>query len=340
MTEEPGRRFAVEDSSAAGEARRAARAFAERLGLEADAVARVAIGVTEMVTNILKHAKVGQLVLMPVTHEPRPALAVLALDRGPGIADLDRSMRDGVSSQGTSGTGLGAIRRQAEELGIHAPVGKGAAVLALFRNRGGAPVAAPPAALPFRLGALRLPHPSEMVCGDAWAAAPTAAGAAILLADGLGHGLLALEAADEAVRTFRADPSLAPGDLLERADRAMRKTRGAAVSIASANRAERTLSFAGVGNVSGALVTGFGYQGLMCHGGIVGHEMRKVAANVYPWPAESALVLFSDGLGTRWRPEQYPGLLACHPLLTAGVLLRDHRRERDDVTVIVARWAA
>jgi hypothetical protein len=49
------------------------------------------------------------------------------------------------------------------------------------------------------------------------------------------------------------------------------------------------------------------------------------------------LVLHSDGLGTRWNLNAYPGLSAHHPSLIAGVLYRDFKRGTDDVTVLVAK---
>ena len=46
--------------------------------------------------------------------------------------------------------------------------------------------------------------------------------------------------------------------------------------------------------------------------------------------------MHSDGLATQWQLDRYPGLAARHPSVIAGVLYRDFRRERDDVTVLVA----
>jgi hypothetical protein len=52
------------------------------------------------------------------------------------------------------------------------------------------------------------------------------------------------------------------------------------------------------------------------------------------------LILHSDGLGTQWRLDRYPGLRQKHPSLIASVLYRDFNRGRDDVTVLVARSTA
>jgi hypothetical protein len=47
--------------------------------------------------------------------------------------------------------------------------------------------------------------------------------------------------------------------------------------------------------------------------------------------------MHSDGLGSRWQLERYPGLAARHPALVAGVLYRDWSRGRHHETVVAAR---
>jgi hypothetical protein len=49
------------------------------------------------------------------------------------------------------------------------------------------------------------------------------------------------------------------------------------------------------------------------------------------------LVMHSDGLASHWALEHYRGLRLRHPAIVAAVLYRDHRRHRDDVTVVVSR---
>lgn len=74
--------------------------------------------------------------------------------------------------------------------------------------------------------------------------------------------------------------------------------------------------------------------------GIVGHEMRRVNEFTVPFEGGSTLVAFSDGLTSRWRLDQYPGVRPRHPALSAALAYRDHRRGRDDATVVVVRRAA
>jgi hypothetical protein len=47
--------------------------------------------------------------------------------------------------------------------------------------------------------------------------------------------------------------------------------------------------------------------------------------------------MYTDGLGSHWDINAYPGLKNRHPSLLAGILYRDFGRRRDDVTVVVAR---
>ena len=76
---------------------------------------------------------------------------------------------------------------------------------------------------------------------------------------------------------------------------------------------------------------------MVSHNGTVGYIMRKVQSIDYPWTDDSLLLMHSDGLATHWNLGRYPGLCQREPSLIAGVLYRDHKRGRDDVTVVVAR---
>jgi hypothetical protein len=73
--------------------------------------------------------------------------------------------------------------------------------------------------------------------------------------------------------------------------------------------------------------------------GTAGHNMRKAQSFDYPYP-DGLVLMHSDGLATGWDLDRYPGLAHAHPTLIAGVLFRDYWRQRDDVTVLVARGAA
>jgi hypothetical protein len=165
-------------------------------------------------------------------------------------------------------------------------------------------------------------------------------GLKILVADGLGHGLEAADAAQEAIRTFLARPHVEPEQLLHFIHGALRHTRGAAVAIAQLALEGPALHFAGLGNISAVAMNHAGGHHLVSHNGTAGHAARKIQQLPYFWAAGMVLILHSDGLGTRWNLDDYPGLLQRHPSLIAGVLYRDFQRSTDDTTVVVIKQRA
>jgi anti-sigma regulatory factor (Ser/Thr protein kinase) len=103
------RRLEIGDASGVGEARRLAGELSRAAGLGDTDAGRLALVVTEAATNLVKHAGGGELLLRPFGSERAQGMDVLVLDRGPGIRDLAAALRDGFSSAGTPGNGLGAI---------------------------------------------------------------------------------------------------------------------------------------------------------------------------------------------------------------------------------------
>ncbi|MDB5046542.1 MAG: hypothetical protein JWQ08_2592 [Deinococcus sp.] len=326
-------RFEVHEASGIGAARRGAAELASALGFSASRVSDVSIAVTELASNLVKHTPDGGEVLISVL--PTAGLEVLALDRGAGLAQPGEVLRDGYSTAGTSGTGLGAVVRLATEFGLYSAPGKGTAVLARFAEGAGPPG---PASL-FDVGAVHVPHPREQLNGDGWTVQVGPVHARILLVDGLGHGLLAFEAAQAALTSFGRTSHLAPSAALEAVHSSLRQTRGAVGAVAELDLVGRVVRFSGVGNITGALVDPTGRRGLVSHNGTLGQEARKFAEYTLPWPHNAVLVLHSDGLSALWNLEKYPGLLRKPAALIAAVLYRDFSRGRDDATVVVVREA-
>ena len=288
----------VEESSQVGEARRAAAALAEALGFDETAQGRAALVATEAATNLVKHARGGVVFVQAPratsSGGPPPMLEILAVDRGPGIADPTAALRDGFSTSGTSGAGLGAIRRVADYFELDSYPGHGTVMLAQLTARPSAaadPIDAADAVPRLETGAVCVPIAGETVCGDAWVASDDDGHMAVLLADGLGHGAAAALAAETATATFLASTERTPPDprlLLDAIHAALRATRGAAVSIATIDRAERIVRFAGIGNVAGVIVPvddPTATRSLVALSGIVGHQMRTLQEFAYPWPA-------------------------------------------------------
>jgi anti-sigma regulatory factor (Ser/Thr protein kinase) len=292
----------------------------------------VALVITEAATNIVKHAERGEILLRAVRRGDAAGIEILAIDSGPGMDNVSARMLDGNSTAGTYGVGLGTIRRLAHEFDIYSYPGKGSVlVMTLWRDPG-----LPRTAGRWQTGAVSLPLPGEDECGDGWQMVEQGAALVLLVADGLGHGPDAARASSAAMDVAVNHPAQLPGQMMESAHAALRGTRGAAVAIARVDT-DGSLRFAGIGNIAACVFEPQGRRHLLSHNGIVGSNMRKVQEFVQPWIGGSTIVMHSDGIGTRWDLEQYPGLADRHPALIAAVLYRDFTRGRDDVTVVIVR---
>ncbi len=322
----------VDSLDQAGEARRRAAAMAASLRLDDTTAGRLAIVVTECANNLWKHAGGGEIVLTPMPPEDL-GVEVLALDSGPGMADMSRCFQDGYSTAGSAGTGLGAIERLSSELHIHTASGKGVALLARIRKG----VRPPLAAGRLLCGGLSVPMKGETVCGDGYEVCSASLLTRVLMADGLGHGPAAADCADAAVRTFRESQAGSPAEAMQELHGALRSTRGAAAAVGYIDLDRRTLRYCGVGNISGFIWRNGTARHLVSHPGIVGHDARTVRELTYELGPDDLLLLYSDGLSTHWSLDEYAGLWSRDPSLMAGVVYRDHSRRRDDATIVVLR---
>jgi anti-sigma regulatory factor (Ser/Thr protein kinase) len=328
---QPHHAFTIAHTSDIAAARRAGQRMADEIGLDETRAGRLALLISEAATNILKHAGDGRLILSQSRCGALRGVDVVAIDRGPGIANLANALRDGVSSVGTAGTGLGAMRRLADEFDAYAPRDKGSIFFMRLWN-GVAP------SDKLAVGALCIPIASEDECGDAWAIAELRGGVALMSVDGLGHGAEAAQAAHTALTALAARPALGPAAQIDHCHLAMRATRGAAMAVAQLDFATDELRFAGIGNIAACIIDGDSRKQMVSHNGIVGHNMRKVQEFVHPCPPGSLVVMASDGISTQWDLSSYPGLSSCNPSLIAAVLLRDFGRARDDASVLVVRY--
>lgn len=328
------RHLSISDSSQVGDARRVAAGLAEAVGLNATQKGQVSIIATELANNILKHAQRGEIILRTIQQGGRRGVELLSLDHGPGMADVEKCLQDGYSTAGSCGTGLGSISRLSTRFDIYSVPQQGTVILAEVLEMGKETPSG------FEAGAICLPMHEGEGCGDAWSARSAGESVEILMVDGLGHGEFAAMAADEAVRIFQENKNPDLVEQMQYLHGALKKTRGAAVALARLDAGRRQLSYVGLGNIAGCIVTGEQSRSLLSQNGTVGHVMERVREFTYDWSPESRLVMHSDGLTTKWDLQKYPGLQSRRPAVVAGVLFRDCRRQRDDASVLVLREAA
>jgi anti-sigma regulatory factor (Ser/Thr protein kinase) len=324
------RQVELQDASAVAAARRAAMRVCDELLFDETTAGNVAIITTEAARNALIHGgTAAQAVITGVRNSHHGGIDIWALDNGKGIGNLPEAMRDGFSTAGTPGTGLGALKRLSSELDIF--TGQNGTSVFCRALTGKAPAEG------LRVAGFSVPVQGESACGDSWSLVRSPERTLVMMVDGLGHGPDAAYAAQEAVLAFQQNSQRGPVELLSLIHENLKKTRGAAGAIAEIRPAEKTLAFAGIGNIAGILLSDSVSRNLVSYNGILGGAFPHVQSVHSEWPASAILIMHSDGIQTRWDLSRYPGLLNRHPGTIAGVLFRDFRRKRDDSSVVVIR---
>ena len=327
--------ISISDRSEIASSRRAAEDVAHELALDDARLGRVALVATEMATNILKHAGNGHLVVSRFDDGSGSGVELMGMDSGPGIADIDRALQDGYSTAGSPGSGLGAIRRQTDIFDIFSRPGAGTVVIGRILDGTTAKKRKD-----YELGIVAIPYPGETESGDSWSFGMRGDAPTLLVVDGSGHGPQAAVAAGHAVGAFANGMQLGILPLMETIHRSLASTRGAAIAVASVEMAERLVRFAGIGNISAALVAPGTAKRMVSNNGIAGHAAPRIRDFTYPFAGSPTVILHSDGISSRWDLDAYPGLAAAHPSVIAGVLSRDFRRNNDDALIVVMRVAA
>src|SRR5262249_20120144 len=148
-------------------------------------------------------------------------------------------------------TGLGAIKRLSDAFDVYTAPGTGTVVQAEFWNQKLAQRA------PSLIEAACVSEPirGEEINGDGWALRTLPEATLVLVADGLGHGILASEAAREAERVLACTAATSTEEIVNELHLALRKTRGAAGAVVRIDHALGILFFAGVGNICASVVS-------------------------------------------------------------------------------------
>jgi len=112
-----------------GQARRQGKAMASEIGFNAIECEEISLVMSELATNLIKHAGKGTLVTTPIQNEWGEGIQIESHDQGPGIKDIEQAMTDGFSKSGSLGYGLGTVNRLMSKLDISSEPGQGTHIL-------------------------------------------------------------------------------------------------------------------------------------------------------------------------------------------------------------------
>jgi anti-sigma regulatory factor (Ser/Thr protein kinase) len=299
--------------------------------------ARIDIIVSELSSNIIKHAGSGELLFrVRDVDDATSAFEVVALDNGPGIADTARMLKDGVSTTHTLGHGLGSVNRLSDIAQLYSQPGWGTIFYSLVKTKGKKDTPLPICNPDVR--ALCVNKPREIVCGDGYRVKRQGSETIIFFGDGLGHGFKAKEAVDCAGDFFFDCPETDPVEIIRLMHERIRKTRGLVGTVANCNTKTQEWRLCGVGNILTKIHIGIESKNYMPYNGTIGLNLPSTMnASVFPIENNQHLVMCSDGIQSRWDLNKYPSILKYDNTILAAAIYKDFTRRNDDASVLIAK---
>lgn len=291
--------FFVSSPSDVIAARRSAGAMAEMLGFQKQACAEIVLVVSELGSNLHKHATCGSLSFSLFQEAEQRGMLIEAKDRGPGIIDADSAMADGLSTSGTLGCGLGAINRLTDTLDIISDGISGTCIKArkILWNTASADKFD---TNPYDIGAASRAYPGLQLNGDAFVIKHWPNHSIVAVIDGVGHGQFAHKAAQSARNYIETHYRSPLAELFLGAARACRATRGVVMTIIVLEWRSRQIQFCGVGNIETRMYNIETDKHFSVRRGIVGMKMPRPKISTEKWDQDSILILYSDGVSGRW----------------------------------------
>jgi anti-sigma regulatory factor (Ser/Thr protein kinase) len=293
-------------------------------------IADIDIVVSEITSNLVKHAKDGELLV----RINKAGIELIAIDSGPGM-DVKRMSEDGMTTTNTLGQGLGAIRRLSDHSDIYSIKGWGTVLVARFSREEQASYKKPHSA---DVRCIVVAKPGEKACGDGVSVIQRDDYVKILVGDGLGHGPEAQTAITAAERVFVTSTEDAPVELIRTIHTGVKRTRGLVATVATFHMRDKTWRICGVGNISTWIGNQQSSKGVMCYNGIVGVNIpTSLHAHTILHEYGQILIMTSDGFKAKWDLQKYPGILRHDLSLLAAALFKDFARRTDDMSVLIAR---
>jgi len=105
--------------------RQCSRAYGVEIGLSLVDQTKLVTAASELARNTLNYGGGGELLIELIEDGARKGVRLTFTDQGPGIPDIELALKDGFTSGGGLGLGLGGAKRLSNEFTIESTVGKG-----------------------------------------------------------------------------------------------------------------------------------------------------------------------------------------------------------------------
>jgi anti-sigma regulatory factor (Ser/Thr protein kinase) len=317
---------------------------AKEIGFDEKAVEEISIVVTELGVNLLDHSAInGKIICSYIKEGQKEGIQVESIDEGPGIANIEAMMEDGVSSSGSLGIGLGAVRRLMSDLKISSTTKDR---MKSNNQRTGTKIITKKY-LPLkehdkdklireiRYSIFTRSKIGENFNGDNYFIKHFEDRSLISVIDGLGHGKEASIASKKAVIYLSENYYKELDDIIRELHKFLKHTRGIAISLALINETNGTLDYIGIGNVMTKVFNSPQPIRPINYNGTVGKALRSFKTLSYSWRVGNIIIMTSDGISTRYDVENGQISLNQHPMLIAKKIFDIYNKKHDDATIIV-----
>lgn len=317
--------------------RRIAKEMAHEMGFSETDREEIGLAVSELASNIVKHAGRGLLTLTPLAEMQRCGLMIEVEDEGQGFL-LEDCFRDGVSSSGTLGVGLGAVNRLMDEFTLAENENKQGMRIVCKRWRRDHSTKSLGLDCPLNYGVLSRPKLSEHVNGDSFLSMHVRNGLLVGVIDGVGHGVHANQAATTARHYIEKHGDSALLDIFRGVERACLATRGVVMALVLFDWRQNLFQFASVGNIEIKLFNGGREKPrFILRRGIVGKNAPLPVVTENPWQSGDMLALHSDGISTQWQWGDFIQYSEHPAQVIAEHIFHASLKKNDDATLVIVK---
>lgn len=299
------------------------------MGFEKRDCNMVAASVSEISTNAIRYAGSGVLFINETQN--KRGIEIIIKDEGPGIADIDKALKDGFTTleHYSFGVGLGAAKRAMDYFDIKSKPGEGTEVVMrkFLKNIN----------KKITYGSVSLPDDFREVNGDELFVKEFEGDKVLMsVVDGLGEGAKARRSASIVKETLNANFSDPLDELIEKCDKKIKALNERGVTIGILLLKPDGIEYTGVGDtfihIYPKITANF-----FSRPGILGtHAVPNIRISKAPLPNEEfVIVMCTDGIHDHF--EEGDIALNNNPRDIAESIMRDYRRKYGDATVLVAK---
>lgn len=343
--------FEISNDWDIGKVRRYIAEKSKETGFSSIEIGEISIVVNELCSNLIKHHSVeGKIIFKRLEMNGRVGIEIIAEDKGPGILNVDEVIKDGISTKGTMGGGLGATKRLMDSFELYSRtntnLGKYIGYGHFVENNGIGTILITQKWLKngldigkkeVKISVMSRPYMGCKVNGDVYYIKEFNNKVILALIDGLGHGIEANKAAIRAKELLEENNYKPLKELLYSIDNGMKNTRGAVIGVCIIDKETKIFQYGSIGNVQLRYILNNKTKKFIATNGTLGVSLNtRVNVQQSSYENGGIIAMNTDGISNKWEYDEYLDIPLHNPAVLSNMIFRDFARDNDDATVLVA----